>query len=432
MNSDQKNIVIGTAGHVGHGKTTLIKVLTGIDTDRLKEEKERGMTIEPGFACLKLPSGKIVSVVDVPEDERFIRNMLRGISEVDAVILVVAADDGVMPQTREHLDILRLLNIERGLIVLSKIDLVDKEILDMAIEDVARLVEGTILKDAPLILCSSKTGEGIAHIKTFVENLTEEVLGKDGKSIVVHKTSHENLREEVLEKLRKFHEENSVRDDISQEEIRSEISSSIDIQLFEGVLRELYKDGMIVRRKGKIKLARSQRTLNPKQKLIYDQLDGACKLYRFRPLPINVFKEIKDCHGDREVEIVLKLMMGEGRLIKLNNHRLIHSESIEEIKRILKGHIEKRGQVVLGESMEVLGVGRAQAQPIFDYLDSIRFTMRIGDYRILHRMSERNDEREAKSTGVDIISNPPCSNSKTVVSRNGKEDQLLAECLNKY
>lgn len=654
MNGDQKNIVIGTAGHVDHGKTTLIKALTGIDTDRLKEEKERGMTIEPGFTYLKLLSGKVVSIVDVPGHERFIRNMLRGISEVDAVLLVVAADDGVMPQTREHLDILRLLGIERGLIVLSKIDLVDKEILNIAIEEVVKLVQGTFLEDAPFILYSSKTGEGIEDIKKSIENIIQEISGKDrdgmfrlpidrvftlvgygtvatgtivsgkitrgdeieicplcmkgtvryiqvhnqfvneafagqrvglnlpnvkvetlergmvlsepnsliatymingkfhylksnsrplqhgtkvklysGTSEVIarmvlmgkenllpgegsfvqlrlanklslcpydryiirslspittigggiilevssskyrvhandtiqnlevlekrksyesvevlikkerfkpmqlldlskklglaqseiesvceslmrenrilfgedksvfHRNSYENLREEILERLRIFHEKNPLRNDASQDEIRSKISSSIDLRLFENALQELQKDKMIVRHKGKIKLTGFQKTLNPEQMLIYEKLDGVCKWYGFRPLPLNVFERIKGSYGEKEVEAVLKLMIGEGRLVKLNNHRLIHSESIEEIKRILKEHIEKKGQVTLGESMEVLGVGRTQTQPIFDYLDSIRFTMRIGDYRILYGMPKKKDEHGVKCTGAE-------------------------------
>ncbi|MGQ9510255.1 MAG: selenocysteine-specific translation elongation factor, partial [Thermodesulfobacteriota bacterium] len=183
MNENQKNIVIGTAGHVDHGKTALVKALTGIDTDRLKEEKERGMTIEPGFAYLKLPSNKVVSIVDVPGHEKFVNNMLRGISEVDAVLFVVAADDGVMPQTREHLDILRLLGIEQGLIILSKIDLVDKEIMEMAIEDIAGLVRGTFLEGAPIIPCSSKTGEGIEEIKRSIENLLHDIQGKNREGV---------------------------------------------------------------------------------------------------------------------------------------------------------------------------------------------------------------------------------------------------------
>lgn len=645
MIEDQKSIVIGTAGHVDHGKTALVKALTGIDTDRLKEEKERGMTIEPGFAYLKLPSGKVVSIVDVPGHEKFIRNMLRGISEVDAVLLVVAADDGVMPQTREHLDILRLLGIDHGLIILSKVDLVDKEIVDMAKEDIVGLVQGTFLEDAPIHLCSSKTGEGIEEIKRSIENLLHEIQGKNREGVfrlpvdrvftltgygtvvtgtivsgkisqgeeieispvgiratarhiqihnrfvnkafagqrvginlhnvkietvkrgmvvsepnsliptyiingkfhylksnlnpfmngtkvkfysgtseviakiiliekekllpgensfvqlrlanrlspcpydrfvirslsptttigggmilevnspkykvhhtdmiqklvlleqgknheaiemfirkeryrpvslldlskrlglpqseiesvcrwlmqenrifiweekaVFHKNSYENLEGETLEQLRKFHEKNPLRDGVSSDEIRSKISSSVDARLFEDVLQKLQKDGQIIIHKGRIKLRGFQKRLSPEQQRIYERLDGLCKWYGFRPMPLNVFNRIKGQYGEKEVEDVVKLMIGEGRLVKLNNRRLIHSEAIEEIKKIVKRHIEKRGQITLGESMEVLGVGRTQTQPIFDYLDSIRFTMRIGDYRILREMLERKED----------------------------------------
>ncbi len=650
MNENQKNIVIGTAGHVDHGKTALVKALTGIDTDRLKEEKEKGMTIEPGFAYLELPSGKVISIVDVPGHERFIRNMLRGITEVDAVLLVVAADDGVMPQTREHLEILRLLGIEHGLIILSKIDLVDKETLYMAVEDVLGLVRGTFLENAPLIPCSAKTGEGLEEIKKSLEELDQRITGKNrdgifrlpidrvftlkgygtiatgtivtgkitqgdeieicpsgtratvryiqvhnqfvkeafagqrvglnlpnvrietlkrgmvlsqinsmipsyiingkfhylnsnskpltnetkvkfysgtseviarivlmGKEVlfpgensfvqfrlanklslcpydrfvirslspittigggmileinspkyrlplndiiqkfvlleqgknheaiemliqkekykpvslldlskrlglpqseiesicrwliqenrifwgeektVFHKNSYENLKEETLKQLRKFHEKNPLRDGSSTDEIRAKISPFIDLPLFENVLQELQKNRLIIIHKGKIKLSGFQKTLTPEQRVIYEKLDGLCKYYQFRPLPLNILNGIKEQYGEKTVEIVVNLMISEGKLIKLNNHRLIHSESMEEIKRILKAYIEKEGKVALGESMKVLGIGRTQTQPIFDYLDSIRFTIRIGDYRVLYKKVEKEDNPQPQA-----------------------------------
>lgn len=639
---NSKNIVVGTAGHVDHGKTALVRALTGIDTDRLKEEKERGMTIEPGFAYHRLPSGQTVSVVDVPGHERFIKNMLRGISGIDIAILVVAVDDGVMPQTHEHLDILRLLNIQYGLIVISKVDLVDEEIFHMATEEVRNLVQGTFLEDAPLIPFSAKTGQGIEEINRAIEDISQQIVEKDrdgvfrlpidrvftlagygtivtgtiasgkvrrgdvieiypldkttnarniqihnqwvneayagqrvglnlpnvkvedlergmvagephslisthlinatfqylksnkyplhnrikvkfysgtseviGRMIlmdkeklhpgetcfaqfrlekkispllydryiirtlspmntigggvilethskkyrsihaepidhlkvlerrithetveasikkerfrpvrftelakrlcltqpeiegacdhlskenrillieddsVIHKESYDQLKTEILERINNFHERNPNLKDASQEEIRSKISPLLNRRLYEAVLQEVYNEGKIKIKKGRIKTREFQAKLGEKQKLIYDQLDGICKSYRFRPLPSNVLKGIKDHHGEKEVEVVLKLMIGEGRLVKLNNHRVIHSEAIEEVKKFLKEHIEKKGQVALGESMEVLGIGRTQAMPIFEHLDSIRFTMRIGDYRVLHKSVER-------------------------------------------
>src|SRR3954447_14351387 len=153
--------VVGTAGHIDHGKTTLVRALTGIDTDRLKEEKERGITIELGFAHLTLPTGETVGVVDVPGHERFVRTMVAGAVGIDLVVLVVAADEGVMPQTREHLDICGLLGITRGVVALSKSDLVagedSRELRELAIADVAETLQGTFLEGAPILPVSAKS-----------------------------------------------------------------------------------------------------------------------------------------------------------------------------------------------------------------------------------------------------------------------------------
>ena len=156
-----RTFVIGTAGHVDHGKSTLVKALTGIDPDRLAEEKARAMTIDLGFAWLTLPGGQRVSIVDVPGHERFIKNMLAGVGGIDAALLVIAADEGPMPQTDEHLAILDLLGIDRGVVVLTKADAVDGEWLDLVREEVRERVAATTLADAPLVAVSAVTGEGL-------------------------------------------------------------------------------------------------------------------------------------------------------------------------------------------------------------------------------------------------------------------------------
>jgi len=170
-----KQIILGTAGHIDHGKTALIKALTGIDTDRLKEEKLRGITIELGFAHLKLPSGIIVGIVDVPGHERFVKNMVAGATGIDLVALIIAADEGVMPQTREHLEICSLLNIKHGMVIVTKIDLVDKEWLNLVRDDVSSFLTGTFLQDAPMVGVSSETGEGIKELVITLGELTKKV-----------------------------------------------------------------------------------------------------------------------------------------------------------------------------------------------------------------------------------------------------------------
>jgi selenocysteine-specific elongation factor len=163
--------VIGTAGHVDHGKSTLIRALTGIDPDRLQEEKERGMTIDLGFAWLRLPNNVEVSIVDVPGHERFIHNMLAGVGGIDIALLVVAADEGVMPQTREHVAILDLLGISNGVVALTKRDLVDDDWLDLVQADVEEFLSTTSLKGAPIVACSATTGAGLDELKNVIQDL---------------------------------------------------------------------------------------------------------------------------------------------------------------------------------------------------------------------------------------------------------------------
>lgn len=163
-----KNIIIGTAGHVDHGKTLLIKALTGVDTDRLQEEKKRGITIDLGFAWLDLPDGTRAGIIDVPGHERFIKNMLAGAGGVSLALLVIAADDGVMPQTREHLSILRMLDIRDGIIVVTKADLVEAEWIEAIEEEIREEVQGTFLENAPIAVVSSYTGQGIEELRALL------------------------------------------------------------------------------------------------------------------------------------------------------------------------------------------------------------------------------------------------------------------------
>src|SRR5207248_1480552 len=155
------SFVIGTAGHIDHGKSALVRRLTGIDPDRLEEEKRRGMTIDLGFAWTVLPSGLEISLVDVPGHERFVKNMVAGAAGIDVALLVVAADEGVMPQTREHLDILDLLGVSCGVVALTKRDLVDAEWLELVREDVRAALAGTSLAGAELVACSATTRQGL-------------------------------------------------------------------------------------------------------------------------------------------------------------------------------------------------------------------------------------------------------------------------------
>ncbi|MEW5786082.1 MAG: selenocysteine-specific translation elongation factor, partial [Bacillota bacterium] len=174
-----EHLIIGTAGHVDHGKTVLVRALTGVDTDRLREEKERGISIDLGFAPFRLPGGRLAGVVDVPGHERFIHNMLAGAAGMDLVLLVVDANEGVMPQTREHLNILQLLGIQKGIIVITKIDLVEEEWRELVQEEIKEELQGTFLEGAPVTAVSALKGEGLEELKELIDDLTREVASRD-------------------------------------------------------------------------------------------------------------------------------------------------------------------------------------------------------------------------------------------------------------
>jgi len=163
-----RHIIMGTAGHIDHGKTALIKALTGIDCDTHRQEKARGITINLGFAHYQLAGGDTIGIVDVPGHRNFVRTMVNGASGIDFALLAVAADDGIMPQTREHLQILEVLNVRAGLVAVTKIDLVEPELADIAVEEVNELIEGTFLTGCPIVKVSSATGEGIDALKDAI------------------------------------------------------------------------------------------------------------------------------------------------------------------------------------------------------------------------------------------------------------------------
>jgi selenocysteine-specific elongation factor len=178
-----RHINIGTAGHVDHGKTSLVKALTGIDCDRLKEEKERGMTIELGYAYLYLGDGTIANIIDVPGHERFVKTMIAGAGVIDCVLFVIAADDGIMPQTVEHLDIINLLGIKHGLIVLTKVDLVDEDWLLLVEDEIYKLIKGTNLESAPIIKVVSLTRKGIDELKQQIKSIASKIVNRNEKGV---------------------------------------------------------------------------------------------------------------------------------------------------------------------------------------------------------------------------------------------------------
>ena len=178
-NAEMKNIIIGSAGHIDHGKTALVRALTGIDTDRLKEEKQRGISIDLGFAHLQISQNVRLGFVDVPGHERFIKNMLAGVGGIDLVLFVIAADESIKPQTREHFDICRLLGIRNGIVVLTKSDMVDQDLIELVRLEVDEFVRGSFLENAPMVAVSSTTGAGLGDLRAEIEKMAATVPEKN-------------------------------------------------------------------------------------------------------------------------------------------------------------------------------------------------------------------------------------------------------------
>jgi ribosome small subunit-dependent GTPase A len=191
-------MILGTAGHIDHGKTALVRALTGVDTDRLPEEKRRGITIDLGFAPLRLPNGGVIGVVDVPGHEAFVRTMLAGATGIDVALIVIAADEGPMPQTREHLAILQLLGVRHAVVALTKADLVDRETLDVAEEETRERLAGTVLAGSEIVRVSAVTGEGIEELERLLRpGRTAVLLGASGagkSTLINHLLGAERLR----------------------------------------------------------------------------------------------------------------------------------------------------------------------------------------------------------------------------------------------
>lgn len=177
MTANSKSVIVGTAGHIDHGKSTLIEALTGTHPDRLEEEKRRGITIDLGFAFLE-EGGVRFGFVDVPGHERFVKNMLAGTSGIDLVLLVIAADEAIKPQTREHFDICRLLGVKRGVIALTKTDLVDQDTAELVRLEIEEFVRGSFLEGAPILAVSAKTGEGLPALKQALQEAAREITEK--------------------------------------------------------------------------------------------------------------------------------------------------------------------------------------------------------------------------------------------------------------
>jgi small GTP-binding protein len=506
-----KYVTIGIAGHVDHGKTSLVRTLTGIETDRLEEEKRRGLSIESGVAPFLTTGGLSIALVDVPGHTDFLKNTIRGLSCVDMAILVVAADDGVMPQTREHMKILDLFGAKTGFVVLSKADMVDRETLELAELEIKEVVRGSVFQGKPVIPYSALDRRGLEDVRSAIE---EEALGLKSKSaddafrlwidqvsgvagfgtvvtgtilsgtlsqdealvllppgietrarslethhkivekahagqrvgINLHKVSldqvgrgmllaapgrmspgflleelartsgfgigetnallkekervgevlsfrdkgffdkkrYDQLKKQLPGLLQDMLSRDPMKRNVKAEELRRQLSLRLEEEPFQSMVSDLCREGKLVKIDGGFQLSGVSASLSPQQA----KLAAFCMSYAqkcgFAPFSADTVWRLPDMkHEKQDIERMLSYLRNEGNLVRLKDGRYIPAECLEAIKEKVKGVVETNGVFTLDDLRTTLGYGRRIGVIVLEFLDSIGFTSRCGEGRVL-------------------------------------------------
>ena len=408
-----RNIIAGTAGHIDHGKSALVRALTGQETDRLKEEKRRGISIDIGFAHLELP-GVRLGFVDVPGHERFVKNMLAGASGIDLVLLVIAADESIKPQTREHFDICRLLGIRARAIVITKADLVDPDLIELVKLEAEDLVRGSFLEGAPVCAVSSLTGAGLEQLKSVLADLAARTPEKDasrdfrlpvdrsfsmkGFGTVVTGTlqtgtvriddeleSHQvrlnsqrcSGAAQITAAVHEFHRQQPLQPGAKKEELRSRYLPDSPPFLLETLLArcgDLTVEGDLVR-------LRSHRVA-----LREDEEKAAASmeaLFRDAGLTVPATAEVLARSGvdPARARTLLQMLLKQRRLVRVGEELVYHQTAIAKLRELLAARKGQRFGVP--EFKDWTGISRKYAIPLLEFLDRERVTRRDGEQRVV-------------------------------------------------
>jgi hypothetical protein len=374
-----KFITAGIAGHVDHGKKNLFRYLTGIDPERPTADERWGI-LEPSIPALQLASGSCIALVDVPDRGDFLKNTNRGLNSLDLAILVVAADEGVMPQTKDDLEVLRLLKAQGGFVVLGKADVVDAETLELAEMEVREVVEGSFLQGKPVIPFSDSDCQGPGQILATMEEEADRVAGP-GYFATAH---YKSLKKKLINVVTELLAREAFKMAVTADEIRRGLGSTVDDLVFGQMLRDLCKEGKLVRTEAKFRVpSLSVKLPSNREKTAQQMLEYAANLgyVTFSP---RTFCELHWKTFDMgEIHKVLGYLRNQKKLVRLNDGRYVTFRAMEEIKEKVKEAILQKGSLTVQDSKEILGYGRNRGVPVLEYLDSIGLTCRMDDVRVL-------------------------------------------------
>ena len=344
-----KNIIVGTAGHIDHGKTTLIKALTGRNTDRWEEEQRRGITIDLGFTYFDLKNGDRVGIIDVPGHEKFINNRVAGVVGMDLVLLVVAADEGIMPQTREHMDILGLLGIKKSILVINKCDLVDEEWLELVEEEIQEELEesGTI----------------------FVFPMKKDTY-------LWHRDSEFAVRQKIEETLQKYHSEHPYRYGMKKAEIHNTFLKKIKPNIFDAYIERMTGENVYGRREEYLSLPGYEVPKDAMylqtEKLIEDTFEKAgYDFVRFSEIDFGKIPR-------QTAEDVVLMMIDEGKVLRINEEMFTMKHLMDEAKEKIQNHLKEENLITIAQVRDMFSTSRKSAKPILEYMDSIKVTKKTG------------------------------------------------------
>lgn len=375
-----KFVTVAVAGHPEHGKTTLVRCLTGIDSDPHDESDGSGVSSETSFALFRLPSGVRIALVDIPNHSDLPQRTAGSLNTIDLAILVVAADDGVMPQTKDQLDILNRFKAQGGLAVISKADLVDHETIELAQMEIQEISKGSCIEGKPIIPFSAADRQGLDQTPSAMEDEADRV---DGRGYFA--TGHYRvLKRRVLDLATEILVHNVFQVAASTDELLSRLEPTLDEWLLGRMLGELCSAGKLVRVDGGYRIPAVSAELPSNREKVAGQMLEYARSLGYVAINAPIFCELHwKSFKVGEIRQLLEYLCARKKLVQLNDGRYLTCQAMEEIKEKVTEVIAQKGALTVHDGKEILGYGRMRVIPVLEYLDSIGLTCRIDDVRIL-------------------------------------------------
>jgi hypothetical protein len=376
-----KFITAIVTGHTDHGKTMLIKLLTWIDTDVIEKQKQASFLNELRIAPLQLPSGFRVDLVDSGGAGDLLKNVTGGAKGVDMAILVIAADTGVMPQNKEHLEVLNNLMVDAGFVAISKVDLVDEETVEAAESEIREVLRGSFLEGKPIVPFSAADGRGLDEIATIIEEEAERLAARALSS----KTHLKSLKRQVLDAVTKTLSHDVFKFAVAVEDLRHQLESTPDDALLERILADLRLEGKLIVCDNGWRIPSLSVKLPSNYAKLANQMMEYARNLGYVTFSARTFSELHwKTFNVGEIYRLLDYLRDQKKLVRLKDGRYLTCQAMDEIKEKVEKLIRQKGFMTIHDGKQILGYGRSRGIPVLEHLDSIGFTRRVNEVRVLN------------------------------------------------